>query len=85
MNRLRILKKRIARSKLNVGISKLSDGWYVGWGTNFNNSDCSGPHTRREAINVAARIAMPRKPMKVVISTIAADGTVETSVTAMVE
>ncbi|MBX8556952.1 hypothetical protein K5D56_26315 [Pseudomonas cichorii] len=58
MNRLKTLKQRASRGQ--VGVCKLSDGWFVatgrgGWG------DCSGPHSRREAIQLAARWALPSK------------------------
>lgn len=58
MNRLRILKQRANRG--GVGICKLADGWFVGTGRG-SWGDCSGPHTRREALHVASRWAMPEK------------------------
>jgi len=70
MNRLRTLKKRIARSDRCVGIMKLNEGWFIGWGTCFSDSDCAGPFSRREAIFKASRIAMPYKAIEVTLTAI---------------
>lgn len=61
MNRLRILKQRAARGR--AGIVRLSDGWYAAHGRGFG--DCYGPVTRREAIQIAARMAIPSPRFRV--------------------
>ncbi|MGF6281840.1 hypothetical protein ABH908_000127 [Pseudomonas frederiksbergensis] len=66
MSRLQRLKQRAARGQ--VGVCKLSDGWFVGTGRG-GWGDCSGPHSRREAIQIAARWAMPAKKLVVTITT----------------
>lgn len=58
MNRLRVLKQRANRGE--VGVCKLSDGWFVATGRSAL-GDCTGPHTRREAILLASRWALPDK------------------------
>lgn len=63
MNRLQRLKQRAARGQ--VGVCKLKEGWFVGTGRG-GWGDYSGPHSKREAIQLAARWAMPTK--KLVIS-----------------
>lgn len=60
MSRLQQLKQRAARNQ--VGICKLSDGWFVGTGRG-GWGDHSGPHSRREAIQIAARWALPSRPV----------------------
>jgi len=55
MNRLRILKQRAARGR--AGIARLADGWYAAHGLGLG--DCFGPVTRREAIQISARMAIP--------------------------
>jgi CubicO group peptidase (beta-lactamase class C family) len=64
MSRLQTLKQRAHRGE--VGVSRLRDGWWVGTGRGQGN--CSGPHSRREAIQIAARWAMPAKEVVVVIT-----------------
>lgn len=65
MNRLNTLKQRAAR--VQVGVCKLSDGWFLGTGSG-GWGDCSGPHSRREAIQLAARWALPSKEPVVTIT-----------------
>ncbi|MDO8415917.1 MAG: hypothetical protein Q7S87_06855 [Agitococcus sp.] len=65
MNRLRILKQRIRRGN-DVGISKLSDGYAVCTGR-FG-GDCVMRLTKRAAIQMAARWAMPHRPQVVIIT-----------------
>lgn len=62
MNRQRILKQRAARGQ--VGVCRLKEGWFVGTGRG-GWGGCSGPHSRGEAIQIAARWGLPSK--KVVI------------------
>ncbi len=59
MTRLRILKQRAARGQ--CGITRLHNGWYVGTGR--GGGDCYGPLTKREAIFMASRWALPKKPL----------------------
>jgi hypothetical protein len=66
MNRLRILKQRIARAG-DVAVCKLSDGYAVATGR-FQ-GDCSASMTKRAAINLAARWARPSAPQIMTIET----------------
>lgn len=66
MSRLQTLKQRAARGQ--VVVCKIRDDWFVvsvrgDWG------DYSGPHSRREAIHIAARLGMPAKELVVTITT----------------
>lgn len=69
MNRLRYMKSKINRNNFNVGILKHDGKYFVAFGTNFNNSDCIGPFTYREAVFNAYRISFPRKKLKVTWTT----------------
>ena len=64
MNRLRILKQRAARGM--AGTAQLREGWFAhhgrGWG------DCFGPMSRREAIQLAARLGMPSKRVEIKVT-----------------
>lgn len=66
MNRLRILEQRAARGL--CGVTKLNDGsWWVGCGRGVG--DCTGPFvSKREALLVAVRWAMPHKKLKMYIN-----------------
>jgi hypothetical protein len=64
MNRQRILRQRAGRGE--TGFCKLSDGWYVGTGR--NGGACSGPHSKREAVQLAARWAMPIPKLVITIT-----------------
>lgn len=64
MNRLRILRQRAARGL--AGVAHLSDGWWAAHGRGWG--DCAGPMSRREAIQLAARLAMPHRKITVRIS-----------------
>lgn len=66
MSRLGVLKQRAARGQ--VGVCRLNEGWFVGTGRG-NWGGCSGPHSRREAIQIAARWALPTKNIEVTITT----------------
>jgi hypothetical protein len=66
MSRLQRLKQRAARGQ--VGVCRLHDGWFVGTGRG-GWGDHSGPHSKREAIQIAARWAMPAKKLIVTITT----------------
>ncbi len=65
MNRLQRLKQRAARGQ--IGVCKLKEGWFVGTGRG-GWGDCSGPHSKREAIRPAARWAMPAKKQVITIT-----------------
>lgn len=65
MIRLGTLKQRADRGQ--VGVCKLSDGWFVGTGRG-SRGDCSGPHSRREAIQLAASWSLPSKKVVVTIA-----------------
>lgn len=64
MNRLRVLKQRAARG--TCGIAKLNGRWHAC--TGLGGGDISPPMSRREAIHLAARWALPAKPIEIVIS-----------------
>lgn len=64
MNRQRILLQRAARGA--VGVAKLADGWFVS--TGVNGGWCDGPFSRRQAIQLAARWAMPHTELRVIIT-----------------
>ena len=64
MSRLQRLKQRAGRGE--IGVTKLSTGWFVATGK--GQGACSGPHTRREAIQEAARWAFPRKAVNLVVT-----------------
>ena len=64
MNRLRILKQRAARGGSSA--LRLSDGWFAAHGNGWG--DCAGPMSRREAIYLAARWAMPRRHIHIVVT-----------------
>ncbi|MDF9778980.1 hypothetical protein [Pseudomonas baetica] len=66
MSRLQRLKQRAARGQ--VGVCRLQEGWFVGTGRG-GWGDYSGPHSRREAIHIAARWALPAKSIDVTITT----------------
>lgn len=53
MNRIRVLKKRANRG--GCGVVRLDNQWYVVFGIGF----VDGPFSRREAIQQAARFALP--------------------------
>lgn len=64
MGRLQVLKQRAARGE--VGVCKLSDGWYVATGRGFGAH--AGPYSRRKAIQTAARWALPVKDVEIKIT-----------------
>jgi len=72
MNRLRILKQRIRRAG-DVGVFKLKDGYVVATGR-FQ-GDCSALMTRREAIRLASRWALPYRPQVITVT----QGRIETT------
>jgi hypothetical protein len=59
MNRLRLLKQRI-RNAGDVGVHKMNGGFVVATGR-FS-GDCTMPMSKRAAIQMAARWAMPNRP-----------------------
>ena len=67
MNRLRVLRQRATRAK--ICIVKLDDGYVVAHGHGWGN--CSKVVSKREAILLASRWALPwkRHKMQVTIST----------------
>jgi hypothetical protein len=73
MNRLRILKQRIARSG-DTAINKLEDGYAIATGR-FQGM-CVMGLKKRAAIQLAARWAMPCRPQVVIIT----QGATETTV-----
>lgn len=58
MNRLRLLKQRI-RNAGDVGVLKMNEGFVVATGR-FG-GDCTGPMSKRAAIQMGARWAMPSR------------------------
>lgn len=80
MNRLRVLKQRAGKGLIgvvrldtqhtvinSVGTHKINDsGWYVCTGKNGGWHD--GPFSKREAIQMAARWALPQKKLKMYIN-----------------
>jgi hypothetical protein len=64
MSRLKVLKQRAARGE--VGVCKLQDGWFVATGR--GSGDCAGPFSRREAIQAAARWALPYREAEIQIT-----------------
>lgn len=77
MNRLRILKQRIARSG-DVSVCKLSNGYVVASGR-FQ-GDASPPMSKRSAIHLAARWAMPSRPQTLLVKQNGVETKVETHV-----
>lgn len=75
MNRLRVLKHRAKRGFATA--VKYSRGWGVASG--LGQGDFAGPFTRRQAIQLAARWAMPAKRVMITITVTHADGS--TSIT----
>ena len=80
MNRLRYMKSKINRNNFNVGIIRHYGKYYVAFGTNFNNSDCMGPFSYREAVFNAYRLSFPRKKIKFTWTTESNDGKVSTEI-----
>jgi hypothetical protein len=67
MNRLRVLKQRARRG--NACVERFNKNWYAFWGTSFFDADYAGPMSKREAIQLAARAAMPRPEIRVRFTT----------------
>lgn len=61
MNRLRVLRQRASRGRVAVVLSQ--GQWLVA-----NEYGCDGPFSRREAIQLAARWALPSKHVRGVFS-----------------
>jgi len=66
LNRLRVLKQRVKRAG-DVGVFRSEDGYLVATGRFWG--DCAGPFSRRTAILVASRWALPSGPQIMTITT----------------